>query len=84
MMMYMHALQVPFQVPLEVNIVLVGFNADGGYRYSLDAHKLEEFMKSSFSSHRPACMETGELIDIEHHIIYNVFPVRFLTISARN
>ncbi|KAJ8623419.1 hypothetical protein MRB53_031948 [Persea americana] len=66
--------EVPFQVPLEVNIVLVGFNADGGYRYSLDAHKLEEFMKSSFSSHRPACMETGELIDIEHHIIYNVFP----------
>lgn len=57
-----------------MNIVLIGFNGDGGYRYTLDPHKLEEFMKSSFPSHRPACVETGELIDIEHHIIYNAFP----------
>lgn len=81
-MMYMLAVQVPFQVPLEVNIVLVGFNGDGGYRYSMDSNKLEEFMRSSFPSHRPTCMETGELIDIEHHIVYNVFPVRLLTVSA--
>ena len=27
--------QVPFQVPLEVNVVLVGFNGDGGYRYTV-------------------------------------------------
>ncbi|XP_077218176.1 uncharacterized protein LOC143852601 [Tasmannia lanceolata] len=66
--------EVPFQVPLEVNIVLVGFNGDGGYRFTLDSHKLEEFMKISFPSHRPACLETGELLDIEHHIIYNAFP----------
>lgn len=81
-MMYMHPMQVPFQVPLEVNIVLVGFNGDGGYRYMLDSHKLEEFMKSSFPSHRPACMETGELIDVEHHIIYNAFHVSFLRTNA--
>ncbi|ONK67584.1 uncharacterized protein A4U43_C05F1550 [Asparagus officinalis] len=66
--------EVPFQVPLEVNIVLVGFNGDGGYRYSLEAHKLEEFLKSSFPTHRPSCLETGEPIDIEHHIIYNTIP----------
>lgn len=66
--------EVPFQVPLEVNVVLVGFNGDGGYRYTLDAHKLEEFLKSSFPTHRPSCLETGEPIDIEHHIIYNVIP----------
>ncbi|XP_058077927.1 uncharacterized protein LOC131226190 [Magnolia sinica] len=66
--------EVPFQVPLEVNIVLVGFNRDGGYRFVLDTHKLEEFLRSSFASHRPACLETGELLDIEHHFIYNVFP----------
>lgn len=71
-------LQVPFQVPLEVNIVLVGFNGDGGYRFALDPHRLEEFMKSSFPVHRPSCMETGELLDIEHHMIYNVFPVSFV------
>lgn len=67
--------EVPFQVPLEVNIVLVGFNGDGGYRYTLDVHKLEDFLKSSFSTHRPSCLETGEPIDIEHHIVYNAIPV---------
>ncbi|MQM00423.1 hypothetical protein Taro_033158 [Colocasia esculenta] len=66
--------EVPFQVPLEINVVLVGFNGDGGYRYSLDAHKLEEFLKASFPMHRPSCLETGEPIDIEHHIVYNVIP----------
>ncbi|CAI0626235.1 unnamed protein product [Linum tenue] len=66
--------EVPFQVPLEVNVVLVGFNGDGGYRYSLDVQKLEEFLKLSFPTHRPSCLETGELLDIEHHLIYNVFP----------
>lgn len=66
--------EVPFQVPLEVNIVLIGFNNDGGYRYTVDAHKLEEFLRISFPSHRPSCLETGEPLDIEHHIVYNVFP----------
>ncbi|KAK1295082.1 hypothetical protein QJS10_CPA16g01682 [Acorus calamus] len=66
--------EVPFQVPLEINIVLVGFNSDGGYRFSLDAHKLEEFLRTSFPTHRPSCHERGEPIDIEHHFIYNVYP----------
>ncbi|KAK8970315.1 hypothetical protein KSP40_PGU003117 [Platanthera guangdongensis] len=67
--------EVPFQVPLEVNVVLIGFNGDGGYRYLLNAHKLEDFLKSSFPTHRPSCFETGEPIDIEHHIVYNTIPV---------
>jgi hypothetical protein len=67
--------QVPFQVPLEVNVVLIGFNGDGGYRYPLDGHKLEEFLKMGFPLHRPSCFETGEPIDIEHHIMYNVIAV---------
>ncbi|KAF7837703.1 Pleiotropic drug resistance protein 3 isoform D [Senna tora] len=66
--------EVPFQVPLEVNVVLVGFSGDGGYRYSLDAHQLEQLLKISFPSHRPSCLETGELLDIEHHLVYNAFP----------
>lgn len=66
--------EVPFQVPLEVNVVLIGFNADGGYRYSVDAHKLEEFLKISFPLHRPSCLETGQPLDIEHQIVYNAFP----------
>ena len=75
--MYISVIQVPFQVPVKVNIVLIGFNNDGGYRYMVDAHKLEEFLRISFPSHRPSCLETGELLDIEHHIVYNVFPVSF-------
>lgn len=66
--------EVPFQVPLEVNIVLVGFNGDGGYRYTAEVHKLEEFLRVSFPSHRPSCLETGKPLDIEHHVVYNVFP----------
>lgn len=66
--------EVPFQVPLEVNLVLIGFNGDGGYRYSLDSQKLEEFLRLGFPSHRPSCLETGEPLDIEHHLVYNVFP----------
>ncbi|KAK3002601.1 hypothetical protein RJ639_022373 [Escallonia herrerae] len=66
--------EVPFQVPLEVNVVLIGFNGDGGYRYTIDSQKLEEFLRISFPSHRPSCLETGEPLDIEHHIVYNAFP----------
>ncbi|KAJ8751600.1 hypothetical protein K2173_016849 [Erythroxylum novogranatense] len=72
-MLHTHT-EVPFQVPLEVNVVLVGFNGNGGYRYSLDAHKLEEFMRTSFSTHRLTCLETGESLDIEHHVVFNLFP----------
>lgn len=68
-------MQVPFQVPLEVNIVLVGFSGDGGYRYALDSRKLEEFLQVGFPSHRPSCLETGEHLDIEHHMVFNAFPV---------
>lgn len=63
-------------MPFEVNVVLIGFNGDGGYRYPLDGHKLEQFLKMSFPLHRPSCFETGEPIDIEHHIMYNVIAVR--------
>lgn len=66
--------EVPFQVPLEVNVVLIGLNGDGGYRYTVDSHKLEEFLRTSFPSHRPSCLETGEPLDIQHHIVYNAFP----------
>ncbi|KAM7275763.1 hypothetical protein ACFE04_017629 [Oxalis oulophora] len=41
---------VLFQVPLEVNI----------FQYAIDAHKLKEFLKLSFKSQKPSCLETGE------------------------
>ncbi|KAL0348572.1 UNVERIFIED_CONTAM: hypothetical protein Sangu_1085000 [Sesamum angustifolium] len=66
--------EVPFQVPLEVNVVLIGFNGDGGYRYSVDSQKLEEFLRVGFPTHRPSCLETGQPLDIEHHVVFNAFP----------
>eukprot|EP00250_Pteridium_aquilinum_P008214 c17771_g1_i3 orf=536-2992(-) len=67
--------QVPFQIPFEVNVVLVGFNGDGGYRYSLDAHKLGTVLKEVFPTHRPTCLETAQQLDIEHSLYYNILPV---------
>jgi hypothetical protein len=69
-------MQVPFPVPLEVNVVLVGFLGDGGYRFQLDGNMLQEHLKQTFPSHRPACLETGALLEIEHQLTYNVIPVR--------
>ncbi|XP_057809756.1 uncharacterized protein LOC131024251 [Salvia miltiorrhiza] len=67
--------EVPFQVPLEVNVVLIGFNDNGGYRYTVDSQKLEEFLRVAYPSHRPSCLETGQPLDIEHHVVFNAFPV---------
>ncbi|XP_076914279.1 uncharacterized protein LOC143573233, partial [Bidens hawaiensis] len=66
--------QVPFQVPLEVNVILIGFSGDGGYRYKLDSQKLQEFLQLGFPTHRPSCLETGEPLDIEHHMVFNAMP----------
>ncbi|KAM0065872.1 hypothetical protein Hdeb2414_s0003g00119471 [Helianthus debilis subsp. tardiflorus] len=66
--------QVPFQVPLEVNVILIGFSGDGGYRYTLDSQKLQEFLQLGFPTHRPSCLETGQPLDIEHHMVFNVVP----------
>ncbi|KAI3737884.1 hypothetical protein L2E82_27899 [Cichorium intybus] len=66
--------EVPFQVPLEVNVILVGFSGDGGYRYTVDSQKLQEFLQVGFPTHRPSCLETGEPLDIEHHMVFNAIP----------
>lgn len=67
-----------------MNVVLIGFNSDGGFRYTVDSRKLEEFLRVSFPSHRPSCLETGQPLDIEHHVVFNVFPVSFLNLSLRH
>lgn len=75
-------MQVPFQVPLEVNVILIGFSGDGGYRYTLDSQKLQEFLQVGFPTHRPSCLETGEPLDIEHHMVFNAIPVSFFYIVS--
>lgn len=64
-------------------MVLIGFNGDGGYRYNVDSQKLEEFLRIAFPSHRPSCLETGQPLDIEHHVVFNAFPVSSLIFPWR-
>ncbi|KAJ9181790.1 hypothetical protein P3X46_005848 [Hevea brasiliensis] len=41
---------------------------------SLDARKLDEFLRTSFPSHRSSCLGTSEPLDIEHHVVFKAFP----------
>eukprot|EP00897_Mesotaenium_endlicherianum_P008756 jgi/Mesen1/7909/ME000420S07051 len=74
-MLHLDIKTTPLHVPLEINIVLVGFNGDGGYRYKVDSEELRWFMQRSFPSHRPTCQETGHELEIEHDLTYTVLPV---------
>ncbi|CAI9275080.1 unnamed protein product [Lactuca saligna] len=76
--------QVPFQVPLEVNVILIGFSGDRGYRYTLDTQKLQEFLQVGFPTHRTSCVEIGKPLDIEHHMVFNAILVSsFYIVSFR-
>lgn len=71
-----HATEAPLHVPLEINVVLVGFGGeDGGRRYKLDAEEFRWFLQRSFPSRRPACLETGLELNVEHDLTYIVLPV---------
>ena len=62
----------PLVLPLEVNIVLVGFDGDGGYRYRADAKALETFLRQSFGHFRPSSMSTGRPLEVSIELHYNV------------
>eukprot|EP00271_Cylindrocystis_brebissonii_P007403 TRINITY_DN20905_c0_g1_i1.p1 TRINITY_DN20905_c0_g1~~TRINITY_DN20905_c0_g1_i1.p1 ORF type:complete len:878 (+),score=185.38 TRINITY_DN20905_c0_g1_i1:86-2719(+) len=62
-------------VPLELNIVLVGFDGDGGYRFKLDMEALRQLLQRSYPTHRPACLETGALLEVEHRLTYVILSV---------
>ena len=62
----------PLVLPLEVNIVLVGFDGDGGYRYRADAEALETFLRQSFGHFRPSSMSTGRPLEVSIELHYNV------------
>ena len=62
----------PLVLPLEVNIVLVGFDGDGGYRYRADANALETFLRDSFGHFRPSSMTTGRPLEVSIELHYNV------------
>ena len=50
----------PLVLPLEVNIVLVGFDGDGGFGYELEPDRLAAILRDTFASFRPSRVEDGE------------------------
>eukprot|EP00899_Mesostigma_viride_P009408 jgi/Mesvir1/18469/Mv14320-RA.1 len=62
----------PLMLPLDVNVVLVGFSGDGGYGFTVDAEKLRSFLMLSSLQYRPSCIETGKELEIIHQLTYNV------------
>ena len=62
----------PLRLPLEVNVVLVGFDGEGGFRHSVDERALADFLRDSFGRYRPSCLETGEQLEVEVELRYNV------------
>ena len=62
----------PLRLPLEVNVVLVGFDGEGGFRHTVDERALADFLRDSFGRYRPSCLETGEQLEVEVELRYNV------------
>ena len=55
-----------------VNIVLVGLDGGGAYRYRVDEEALSSFLRDSFSHFRPSCLETGKQLEVSIELHYNV------------
>ena len=54
----------PLVLPLEVNIVLVGFDGDGGDRYRADAGAPEAVLRQSFGHFRPSSLSTRRPLEV--------------------
>ncbi|MBA0629219.1 hypothetical protein Godav_023810 [Gossypium davidsonii] len=72
--------EVPFQVPLEVNVVLIGLNGDGGYRYNAGQPEmiaLEKALKGAMvpagSAREPDFGREVPLFEVEATAVEPVF-----------
>ncbi|KHF99716.1 Capsid [Gossypium arboreum] len=72
--------EVPFQVPLEVNVVLIGLNGDGGYRYNAGQPELialekalKEAMVPAGSAREPDFGREVPLFEVEATAVEPVF-----------
>lgn len=65
-------LQVPFVVPMTVNVGLVGLNGDGHKQYHLDKEVFQRALSNSLDAYVPSCFETGSKLDVQFDIMYNV------------
>eukprot|EP00193_Tetraselmis_chui_P020266 CAMPEP_0177794032 /NCGR_PEP_ID=MMETSP0491_2-20121128/25414_1 /TAXON_ID=63592 /ORGANISM="Tetraselmis chuii, Strain PLY429" /LENGTH=437 /DNA_ID=CAMNT_0019316631 /DNA_START=313 /DNA_END=1623 /DNA_ORIENTATION=- len=56
----------------KINVVLVGFNGNGGYHYKLDSHAMHALLQSRFPTCTPSFVQTGRSTFVEHHLTCNV------------
>ncbi|EGG15448.1 transmembrane protein [Cavenderia fasciculata] len=49
----------PGGIPFKLQILLIGFQRDGGYGYSLDNKSLQQLLFDSFPTHRPRSIHTS-------------------------
>ncbi|KAK3236360.1 hypothetical protein CYMTET_53494 [Cymbomonas tetramitiformis] len=62
----------PLRFPLEIDVCLMGFEADGGFGYELSAIALQKFLQDTFFSYRPSCLETGKELEMSIELQYSV------------
>ncbi|GMH38389.1 hypothetical protein BSKO_06273 [Bryopsis sp. KO-2023] len=65
-----------FAVPIEIDVILVGFAGDGAYKYEMDGVRLEDLLTQNYPTRRPVDRESGKPLSSEFDIIYNVFHSR--------
>eukprot|EP00803_Ostreobium_quekettii_P007659 evm.model.scf_612.8 EVM.evm.TU.scf_612.8 scf_612:65646-66672(+) len=58
---FLHARgQRTFDIPVEIDVVLVGFDGVGAYEYKVDPHKLEDLLASYYNTRRPHAKDLDE------------------------
>lgn len=65
-------LQHTVAVPIEIDVVLIGFNGDGGFAYTMDSAQLESLLYETYPIRTPISRETKLPMTSEYHIMYNV------------
>ncbi len=65
-------MQSTFAIPIQIGIGLVGFNADGAGAVSFAADELSLTLQNSLPALRPNCYQTGEALNVQYRVDYNV------------
>jgi hypothetical protein len=69
--MFQHSLQ-ELVVPIEVDIILVGFSGDGGYGYKLAPDRLLNLLSTHLQWYCPYSWETEEELGVCMHVNFQV------------
>ena len=62
-------------IKMGINVVLVGFNGDGGYGYTLAEESLERLLSESMPTHRPSSLEKKKPLAVSYQLTYDVIKL---------